>query len=111
MQRLKQHALVSRGGVSSASESFQQILIAVQDVSHQVNRMNEAAQTIHRDTEKLVGNSDRIARLAETAAHDTQEVAAASEEQTATTEEMSAAAENLAQMAERLSEQIKRFTI
>jgi hypothetical protein len=35
MQRLKQHALVSRDGVSSASESFQQILIAVQDVSHQ----------------------------------------------------------------------------
>ncbi|KQL48863.1 chemotaxis protein [Brevibacillus choshinensis] len=100
-----------RGGVASAGESFQQIVIAVQDVSNQVNRMNEAAQAIHHDTEKLVGNSDRIAHLAETAAHDTQEVAAASEEQTATTEEMTAAAETLAQMAERLSEQVKRFTI
>ncbi|QRG69459.1 methyl-accepting chemotaxis protein [Brevibacillus choshinensis] len=100
-----------RGGVASAGESFQQILIAVQDVSNQVNRMNEAARAIHHDTEKLVGNADHIASLADTAARDTQEVAAASEEQTATTEEMTAAAETLAEMAERLSEQVKRFTI
>lgn len=100
-----------RGGVAVAGESFQQILIAVQDVSQQVNRMNEAAQGIHRDTLRLVEHSEKIAELAETAAKDTQEVAAASEQQTATTEEMTAAAETLAQMAEQLSEQVKRFTI
>lgn len=100
-----------RGGVADTKESFQQILLAVQDVSYQVNRMNQSAQAIHEDTKKIVSHSDTISRLAETAARDTQEVAAASEEQTATTEEMTAAAETLAQMAERLSEQVKRFTI
>jgi methyl-accepting chemotaxis protein len=100
-----------RGGVADTKESFQQILLAVQDVSYQVNRMNQSAQAIHQDTKKIVSHSDTISRLAETAARDTQEVAAASEEQTATTEEMTAAAETLAQMAERLSEQVKRFTI
>ncbi|HBZ80216.1 MULTISPECIES: methyl-accepting chemotaxis protein [Brevibacillus] len=100
-----------RGGVAIAGESFQQILVAVQDVSQQVYRMNEAAQGIHRDTVKLVAHSDKIAELADTAARDTQEVAAASEQQTATTQEMTAAAETLAQMAEQLSDQVKRFTI
>ncbi|WP_312117524.1 methyl-accepting chemotaxis protein [Brevibacillus reuszeri] len=100
-----------RDGVAMAGASFQQILVAVQDVSQQVHRMNEAARTIHQDTQQLVANTDLISELAETAANDTQEVAAASEEQSATTEEMTAAAETLAQMAERLSEQVKRFTI
>lgn len=100
-----------RAGALMAGEGFQQILVAVQDVSQQVHRMNQAAQAIHLDTERLVGHTELIAQLAETAATDTQEVAAASEEQSATTEEMTAAAETLAQMAERLSEQVKRFTI
>ncbi|WP_289135448.1 methyl-accepting chemotaxis protein [uncultured Brevibacillus sp.] len=100
-----------RDGVEMAGVSFQQILVAVQDVSQQVHRMNQAARTIHQDTQQLVVNADLISELAETAANDTQEVAAASEQQSATTEEMTAAAETLAQMAERLSEQVKRFTI
>ncbi|CAI8972578.1 methyl-accepting chemotaxis protein [Brevibacillus sp. IT-7CA2] len=100
-----------REGVVQAGDSFQQILVAVQDVSQQVHRMNDAAQAIHRDTVQLVSHSERIAGLAETASRDTQEVAAASEEQTATSEEMTAASETLAKMAEQLSEQVKRFTI
>lgn len=100
-----------REGVAQAGDSFQQILVAVQDVSQQVHRMNDAAQAIHRDTVQLVSHSEKIAGLAETAARDTQEVAAASEEQTATSEEMTAASETLAKMAEQLSEQVKRFTI
>ncbi|TQR39263.1 methyl-accepting chemotaxis protein [Brevibacillus brevis] len=100
-----------REGVAQAGDSFQQILVAVQDVSQQVHRMNDAAQAIHRDTVQLVSHSEKIAGLAETAARDTQEVAAASEEQSATSEEMTAASETLAKMAEQLSEQVKRFTI
>lgn len=100
-----------REGVAQAGDSFQQILVAVQDVSQQVHRMNDAAQAIHSDTVQLVSHSEKIAGLAETAARDTQEVAAASEEQTATSQEMTAASETLAKMAEQLSEQVKRFTI
>ncbi|MFF2529305.1 methyl-accepting chemotaxis protein [Brevibacillus sp. NPDC058079] len=100
-----------REGVAQAGDSFQQILVAVQDVSQQVHRMNDAAQAIHRDTVQLVSHSEKIAGLAEIAARDTQEVAAASEEQSATSEEMTAASETLAKMAEQLSEQVKRFTI
>ncbi|MCM3141736.1 methyl-accepting chemotaxis protein [Brevibacillus sp. MER 51] len=100
-----------REGVAQAGDSFKQILAAVQDVSQQVHRMNDAAQAIHRDTVQLVSHSEKIAGLAEIAARDTQEVAAASEEQSATSEEMTAASETLAKMAEQLSEQVKRFTI
>lgn len=100
-----------REGVAEAGTSFQQILVAVQDVGRQVYRMNDAAQAIHRDTVQLVSHSDKIADLAEAAARDTQEVAAASQEQTASSEEMTAASETLAKMAEQLSEQVKRFTI
>lgn len=100
-----------REGVAQAGDGFHQILVAVQDVSQQVHRMNDAAQAIHRDTVQLVSHSEKIAGLAETAARDTQEVAAASEEQLATSEEMTAASETLAKMAEQLSEQVKRFTI
>ncbi|USG64070.1 methyl-accepting chemotaxis protein [Brevibacillus ruminantium] len=100
-----------RNGVSQAGEAFGQIVLAVRDVSSQVRKMNESAQTMNQDTGLLVARADEIARLAHRAALDTQEVAAASEQQTATTEEMTAAAETLAQMAERLSEQVNRFTI
>ncbi|MGD8188880.1 methyl-accepting chemotaxis protein [Brevibacillus ginsengisoli] len=111
MEQTTEAVQLGRGGVANSGKSFGQILKSVDDVSSQIEQMNQAAQTIANDTESIVSNADQIAKLATIAASDTQEVAAASEEQTATSEEISAASETLARMAEQLSEMVKRFKI
>ncbi|MEH6940334.1 methyl-accepting chemotaxis protein [Bacillus sp. JJ722] len=97
--------------VLSASESFKKIENAVSDVSNEMNSLKDAIIHIQSNSRDIVEHSDIISKLAEVAAGDTEEVAAAAEEQMATKEEINSASHVLTNMAERLQSEVNHFTL
>ncbi|WP_373558557.1 methyl-accepting chemotaxis protein [Bacillus sp. FJAT-45350] len=97
--------------VIEASESFNKIITAIEDVNSQISEVTHSATEIGEGTRKIVSSSEQIMNLSQNVASGTEEVAASSEEQTATMEEITASSEMLARMAEELQTEVNKFKI
>ncbi|MDZ5470476.1 methyl-accepting chemotaxis protein [Bacillus sp. 31A1R] len=97
--------------VQEAAQSFRKIENAVNDVYVEMETLASAIQNVKESTTVIVEHSDAISKLAEVAAGDTEEVAAAAEQQNASMQEINSASHVLSQMAEYLQAQVNHFKV
>ncbi|QOR66301.1 methyl-accepting chemotaxis protein [Cytobacillus suaedae] len=97
--------------VGRAGMSFEEISVAVTDVSERMNTVSASISQIYDHTNSLVESIQSVSSITEQTSAFTQEVASATEEQTASMEEVSAATRVLADSALELQDIAKRFKI
>ncbi len=97
--------------VNETGNTFQQILLAITNVSYQSEELMSISEEISASIQQLNVSVEEIAHMAEESAKNTTEIAQASEEQLATFEEITSSAVTLAKLVEELREMIHRFRI
>lgn len=95
--------------VNEAKDSFGEILIAIDKVTHEVQSVSTSIQEIAKENEIAVKDVEEILHIASNTSENTQNVAAASEEQSASTEQISSLSNNLAKMSEDMKQLISKF--
>ncbi|WP_432665567.1 methyl-accepting chemotaxis protein [Wukongibacter baidiensis] len=97
--------------VYQTSNSFQNILKAVSDVSDNIREISVSCKLLNEKSSIAGERINNIAAITEENAAGTEEVAASMEEQTASIEEISASADQLAHISNELLQSILRFKI
>ncbi|PWK16469.1 methyl-accepting chemotaxis protein [Tumebacillus permanentifrigoris] len=97
--------------IQNAGEAFHNIMLVVDDVSAQTQRVSERVQEANKGTKSVVELMEGIAQVSELAAENTQTVAASVQEQTASMEEISTASTTLSSMAEELQQSLSKFKL
>ncbi|GAX90453.1 methyl-accepting chemotaxis protein [Effusibacillus lacus] len=97
--------------VAQTGESFRHIVAAVEEVSSQVQDINQNVKRIHDGTQSLVESIEEISDLSQQFAGNAQNVAAAAEEQNTTVEEIASSSAMLTRMAAELQEAVNRFRL
>ncbi|MDU2065749.1 MAG: HAMP domain-containing methyl-accepting chemotaxis protein, partial [Sporomusaceae bacterium] len=97
--------------VSTAGNSFGEILTMVRDMTQQIHEISGSIENITRGTQDVVNAVQEIDQESKRAAEQTQTISAATEEQSASVEEIASASQHLAKMAEELQQSIRKFKI
>jgi methyl-accepting chemotaxis protein len=97
--------------VSSAGESFGEILDMVRDMTKQVYEISASIEEITGGTQKVVDAVQNIDQEGRKATEQTQTISASTEEQSASIEEIASASHHLAGMAEDLQKAIRQFKV
>lgn len=109
MKEVTENVLSGIDVSSSASEQFHQILVRMQTLLPQIERISEEAKGASVSVHNIVSDTDRISDGIQSNAAASEEVAASSEEQLASMEEIRTASDSLADMADDLKGIISRF--
>ncbi|MFT9848848.1 methyl-accepting chemotaxis protein [Aneurinibacillus sp. REN35] len=97
--------------VDSASDSFEDILQAAEEVFAHVKDVTSTVKQMDGKKNKMTAAVNRIAHISEQTAELTQEVAASAEEQNASMEEIASASLTLTKMAEELHDVMNKFKV
>jgi methyl-accepting chemotaxis protein len=97
--------------VNHAGAAFEDILQAVDGVSHQTQGVAAAVQQVNAGTQMMAESMTGIAEVSEQSATNTQQVAASVEETNASMQEIASGSNMLAQMSEELLSLINKFQI
>jgi len=94
-----------------AGDSFADIVLAVDQVTSQVQEVSAAIEEINGSSRQVVEGIEAISVVSRQSSAMTQDMAASVEETNASMEEIAAAAETLASMAEELQQSVSAFKI
>jgi len=97
--------------VSTAGQSFEEILTMVRAMTQQIHEISAAIQEITSSTQNVVNAVQQIDNESKKTSEQTQTISAATEEQSASVEEIASASQHLAKMAEDLQQAIRKFKI
>lgn len=97
--------------VNFTGNAFAEIIIAVNNVSAQMELIFESIQKLDLNTKVMEVSTNHITKISSEALGAAQNVASAAEEQSATMEEISAASYALAKMTENLHDVVSKFKI
>jgi methyl-accepting chemotaxis protein len=97
--------------VTNAGDSFKQIAVLVEGISHKSNQMAEVITTMALGTNDIVMAVQEIDTMSKNVAAEAQTVSASTQEQTASMHEVADASQALAQMAQDLQEAIIKFKV
>jgi methyl-accepting chemotaxis protein len=91
--------------------AFEQIGLAVEEVTAQVREISAGVQEIAAEAERAEADVTEVASVAEQSSASAQQVSASTEETSASTQEIADSARSLAQTAEELNVLVGRFTL
>lgn len=114
VQSLENSAADARQGtaiVNEAGDSFHAIVLAIRQVSDQVQEVSAASEQMSAGSEQIAASLDELERISSSTALHSQRVAASSEEQLASMEEVSSSSGQLLELADNLNSGIHRFRI
>lgn len=122
IQQAADHAVVAmqqgmqqvEGGtkaVSSAGDSFKDIVDMVTEVSSSSDAMERIVQELSKGTSQISSAVDKINQMSRNVASEAETVSAATEEETASMNEIAAASRKLAEMAQNLQNSVVKFKI
>lgn len=97
--------------VTSAGQSFSEILKMVRGITTEIHEISAAVQEITSSTQHVVDSVHDIDSESQKTSEQTQTISAATEEQSASVEEIASASQHLAKMAEDLQVAIGKFKI
>lgn len=97
--------------VNEASEAFQKIVIAAQQVSDQVQEISASTEQLSAGSEEVTASVDELTRIAKNSSAQSQQVAASSQEQLALIQDITSSVGNLSQIAQELQETVSRFKL
>ncbi len=97
--------------VSSAGDSFSQILKMVLSITDQIRNISAAIEEITSSIQDVVESTNKIDDESKGASEETQTISAATEEQSASIEEIASASQNLSKMAGELQATVQKFKI
>ncbi|WP_313893122.1 methyl-accepting chemotaxis protein [Psychrobacillus sp.] len=103
-----------RSGLNIASDTqitFNDILVAVEQVKEQVENISTISNDIKVKVTQVSAHAKEMSAVAKLTSDSSNSVGAASEEQLASMEEVTAAAVSLANLAEELQHRVSKFTI
>jgi len=111
MDKGTQEVKIGTQVVTSAGESFQEIVVFINQISQQIQEVYSAAQQMGHTNQEIVTTIDDINIVTQNNASEVQTVSAATEEQSASIEEIASSSHALAKLAEELQSAIHRFTV
>ncbi len=97
--------------VTSAGQTFQQIVSLINDLSYQVTDISAAVQEIASSSEQIVQSVQKIDGISNNVCDQAEGISAATEEQAASMEEIATASRALANMAETLRQVVAKFQV
>lgn len=97
--------------VTSAGQSFKEIVDLINKVTGQVRGISAAIQQMAGGSQQIVESVRHIDEISQDAAGHTQTVSAAAQEQSASMQEIVASSESLATMAQDLQNEVTRFKL
>jgi methyl-accepting chemotaxis protein len=97
--------------VEQAREAFEQIGLAVEQMSERIGEIAGAAEQISAETTQMETSIGEVAAVAEQSSASAEQVSASTEETSASTQEIAASAQELARTAEHLQQLVGRFTL
>jgi methyl-accepting chemotaxis protein len=97
--------------VQRTREAFEQIGLAIEDMSARVGEIAVAVEQIAADAQRAEGNVTEVAAVAEQSSASAEQVSAATQETSASTQEIAASAHALAGTAEQLARLVERFKV
>ncbi|MEK5232298.1 HAMP domain-containing methyl-accepting chemotaxis protein [Lysinibacillus sp. FSL K6-0232] len=97
--------------ITKAGESFETIVGAVGDMTHQIQEVSATAEELSASAEQVSASVAEIATGARTISSNIDTVAAAMEEQSATMNEVTHVATTLSENAQELQEEVQRFKV
>lgn len=97
--------------VNTAGQAFNEIVIKVEDVNHQVKQIREGMQRMAHEGSLFVTAIQEIEEVSKSTADQAQSVSATTEEQAASMEEIAASSQSLAKIAEDLQQVVAKFKL
>ena len=101
-------------GVSTVAETraaFEQIGVAVEDMTVRITEIAGAAQQISAETQQMEAGIAEVASVAEQSSASAEQVSASTQQTSASTQEIASSAAELARTAEQLQTLVGRFTV
>jgi methyl-accepting chemotaxis protein len=111
MNEGKQEVTIGSEVVTTAGQSFRDIIRMIREISNQVHEISGAIEEITSGSQQIVSAVREIDKESKGASKRTQTVSAATEEQSASVEEISSSSHALANMAEELQTLIQKFKV
>lgn len=97
--------------VQKAQQSFDEIIVAVDNIVHRMSDVNDNIKKINTVKESTMNAIMNISAISEETAASSEEVSASTEEQTAIAEQVSILAKDLLKMSDKLVESIAKFKV
>lgn len=97
--------------VLQAGQGFEKIRKLIEQVTAQIQEATAASEEMSAGVEQVNASIEEIARIAQTSANNTQNIASASEEQLASMEEIASSTTALSKMAEDLQNHVNKFKL
>jgi len=97
--------------VDNVKKNFQEIIVAIEQVTTQVEQILTATQVIVLSNQEIVGAVKEIDDVSKSTSSQTQNVSAVTQEQSASMEEIAASSNSLANMAGELQSLVENFKV
>ncbi|KOS66232.1 hypothetical protein AEA09_19370 [Lysinibacillus contaminans] len=97
--------------IQNAQVSFNNITLAIQEMSNQIQEVSASTEEISASTEEVAASINKIAHLASQAFSESEEIAAATEEQSAIVQEINAVAKLLNDGTLKVQLEVNKFKI
>jgi methyl-accepting chemotaxis protein len=111
MEEVKTIVYSQTESVKKTEQKFEMIASSIQTADDVIEKLNQSAEKIYDDKNKLVELMQNLSAIAEENAAGTEEASASMEEQAASIEEIANASEGLSHIAEELQTLINKFNI